>query len=137
MKNRILAILGLVLLAAGSASAQTPSQFKVPFPFMVAGKMLPAADYRVVLTHSTGQVMLLPSKGTGAFTITEPDGYRPELASQDALSFERYGSTWVLRKVRISGYEQETNVSKAKRKELARLDRPGQQTLTASVLSTH
>jgi hypothetical protein len=49
MKNRILAIVGLALLAAVSASAQNPSavQVSVPFAFQVGNQHMPAGTYQI------------------------------------------------------------------------------------------
>jgi len=136
MKNRIVAIVGLALLAAVSASAQNiqTNQFKVPFAFMVGETTLPAADYRVQYTPDTGEVRLQARTGGGIYTLTDRYDYRPERANPDALQFQRFGNIWVLKQVRVSGYEQKLLISKSRQAELAKLNTPGQQTLVASVV---
>jgi hypothetical protein len=125
MKNSIKAIVGLALLAAVSASAQTgtqqTNQFKVPFSFMVGNSTMPAAAYRVQFTPGNGLVKLYISAGAApasVFTQTVPYDYRPD-ASRDVLSFQRYGDTWILKMVQVSGNEQEPVLTKSEKKVIA------------------
>ena len=68
MKKHIAALFGFaLLLAAASAHAQITETIRVnvPFPFVAAGKTLPAADYSVKITQDTGLVILSAAKPVG------------------------------------------------------------------------
>ena len=147
MKNSIAAIFGfgLALLGAVSASAQNVTlqtgEFKVPFSFMVGDKTLPAADYRVEFTHSSGIIRLRTSDGFVAQTMTLPNDYLPGQARQDVLRFQHVGDTWILRKVMVRGNEQNSVLSKSeekvialnKEKQNAKVDPADQQTIVATI----
>jgi hypothetical protein len=79
---------GLVMLAGGTASA-SPVDVKVPFPFMVQGKTLPAGQYRLENDSDDPSVWLIEGEhGThaGTFVLTrvasglDPAGDTPSLA---------------------------------------------------------
>jgi hypothetical protein len=131
MKNRILAIVGLAMLAAVSASAQDmkTNLIKVPFAFMVGDKTLPPGEYRIQTNHLTRLTTLLTPAGAAASRQTFPDG---EEYGPDALDFLLVGDTWVLQRVRVHGYAQTLVPSKFERTELAKLKSTGRRTLIAS-----
>ena len=136
MTNRIGSLVGLaLLLTAVSASAQTSQtiQVKVPFTFVVAGKTLPAATYRVQIARSSGSelVSLLTSAGVTLTTQQASNDYRPGDADKTYLQFQRFGESWVLQEVTVNGHAQLLTVGKSER-ELAKLNPPAQQTLIAS-----
>jgi hypothetical protein len=135
MKNRILAIVGLALLAAVSASAQNiyTSPLKVPFAFMVGNKTMPAADYTVQFDPETKAVMLRAYNAGGVFTATISTGYRPDEANVDALQFQRFGKIWILKRVTVGGHVQMVPISKSRQEELTRLNAPAQPVLVASI----
>jgi hypothetical protein len=145
MKNSIVAIFGLALLAAVSTSAQDitleTGQFKVPFSFMVGNKTLPASDYRIEFTHSTGLVRLRTTTGVVAQTMTNTNDYKPQQESADLLQFQRFGDTWVLEQVRVRGNEQSSILSKSedkliahsKQQEIAKLGPADRQAIIATV----
>lgn len=82
-------------LAVGSARAAT-LDVKVPFPFVVGGKTLPAGQYAV--NDDGGVIQLRGEKGTHAFTTimsipasgSDPAGKKP------ALTFQRYENQYRL-----------------------------------------
>ena len=102
MKNRILAILGLVLLAAASASAQTiqPSQVKVPFAFQVGSEHFAAGTY----TIGTISNLTLTVRGNagGAFASMKPEGNGKAVASSKVV-FRRVGGQYFLAQVWTAG----------------------------------
>jgi hypothetical protein len=104
MKKRMGSLIGVaLLLAAVSASAQTTNaiRFKVPFPFVTAGKSWPAADYRVQIRTDNGTVTL-SSLGIGSATmLTSPDARPGE--TRTLLHFERAGDRWYLQEVTVDG----------------------------------
>jgi hypothetical protein len=131
MKNQIVAILGLALLAAVSASAQDmkTNLIKVPFAFMVGDKTLPPGEYRVQTNLQFNLTTLLTPAGAAASRETFPDG---EEYGPDALDFQLVGDTWVLQRVRVHGYAQRLVPSKFERTELAKLKSMVRQSLIAS-----
>lgn len=97
--------IGLVVLfagVAGSAGAST-IDVKVPFPFVVQGRTLPAGQYRV--TSQEGLVELKGEKGNRAramFFATPASGHDPS-GSKPALTFSRYETGYRLRDIWESG----------------------------------
>ncbi len=92
-----------LLLAAVSASAQTTNliRVKVPFPFVTAGKLWPAADYSVQIRTENGTVTLSSPGITSAIVLTtteERPGERRTL-----LQFQRSGDRWFLQEVTLDG----------------------------------
>ena len=57
-KKAVLFAAGLVMLAGGTASA-APVDVKVPFPFIVQGKTMPAGQYRVERDSDDPSVWLI------------------------------------------------------------------------------
>jgi hypothetical protein len=135
MKNRILAIVGLALLAAVSASAQDShtNPFKVPFPFVVGETTLPAATYTVRFTSKSGTVMLRSHKCGNFITLSTPNGYLPEKADLDNMEFQRFGNIWILKQVRIAGYEHEVRISNSRQAESATVNAPAQPMQVAAI----
>ena len=65
-KKAVLFAAGLVLLAGGTTSA-APVDVKVPFPFIVQGKTMPAGQYRVQSDSHDPSVWLIEGEnGTHA-----------------------------------------------------------------------
>ncbi len=130
MKRTIAAIVGLALLTALSASAQTvrSNPVKVPFAFLAGDKTVPAGEYRVQINLGMKMVMLIGPAGAVASTLSmdEADGNEA-----DGLQFQRFGDTWVLQKVWVHGYAQRLFPGKFE-KQLAKLNPPGEHTLVAS-----
>jgi hypothetical protein len=104
MTKRIGSLIGVaLLLAAVSASAQTAgaTRFKVPFPFVTAGKTWPAGEYSVQIRTDNGLVTL-SSLGIGSATmLTSPDARSGE--TRTYLHFERAGDRWYLQEVTVDG----------------------------------
>jgi hypothetical protein len=77
------------------------TRFKVPFPFVTAGKTWPAGDYSVQIRTDNGLVTL-SSLGIGAATmLTSPDEKPGE--TRTYLHFERAGDRWYLQEVTLDG----------------------------------
>jgi hypothetical protein len=135
MKNRILAVLGLILLVAVPAFAQNPNptRFKVPFSFQIGERAFPAGVYSVEYNHQSKSVLLRSYNAGGAFAMVATNAYRPNQVNLNVLQFQQFGKIWVLNQVRIDGYEEEVIISKSRQEELARLNAPAQPTLVASI----
>jgi hypothetical protein len=138
MKKHIAALFGFaLLLAAASAHAQITRtvQVTVPFPFVVAGRTMPAADYSVKITQDTG-LIILTTAGRSAIVLSNTNEHSGKQSSESYLKFEHYGDSWVLEEVTFDRTEQVLRRSKVEQK-LAQLQPSGQQTLMASNVGGH
>lgn len=92
-----------LLLVAVSASAQTTNMIrvKVPFPFVTAGKLWPAAEYSVQVRTDNGTVTL-SSQGITSATILTTSDERPG-EGRTLLQFQRSGDRWFLQEVTLGG----------------------------------
>jgi len=138
MKKHIATLFGFaLLLAAASAHAQITEtvQVKVPFPFVAAGRTMPAADYRVKITEDTG-LITLSTPGRSAILLTIRNEHPGKESGNSSLKFERYGDSWVLEEVTYDGTEQVLRRGKVEQK-LAQLQPSGEQTLMASNITPH
>jgi hypothetical protein len=91
-----------VLLGAGTARAGT-LEVKVPFSFMVQGRMFPAGDYRV--TNGGGVVEIRgerTSQPSLFFLATPSTGVAPA-GEHPALTFKRYENQYRLADIWESG----------------------------------
>ena len=90
-KNAVLFAAGLVMLAGGAASA-APVDVKVPFPFIVQGKTMPAGMYRMVSDSDDPSVWLIEGeKGThaGTFVLTRVASGHDPAGDEPALTFDK------------------------------------------------
>jgi hypothetical protein len=138
MKKHIVGVLGFaLLLAVASVHAQITqtTRVQVPFPFVVAGQNMPAADYSIEITKDTG-LMILRSPGRSVAALSIRSVHPGKESYESYLKFERYGNSWVLEEVNHDGIDQVLRRSKIEQ-QLARLKPASQQTLMASKLSGH
>jgi hypothetical protein len=104
MTKQLGRLIGVALLmAAVSVSAQTTNliHVKVPFPFVTAGKLWPAADYSVQIRTENGTVTL-SSQGITSATILTTSDERPG-EGRTLLQFQRSGDRWFLQEVTLGG----------------------------------
>ncbi len=90
-KKAVLFAAGLVMLAGGTASA-APVDVKVPFPFIVQGKTMPAGMYRVESDSDDPSVWLIEGeKGThaGTFVLTRVASGHDPAGDEPALTFDK------------------------------------------------
>ena len=90
-KKAVLFAAGLVMLAGGTAGA-SPVDVKVPFPFMVQGKTLPAGQYRLERDSDDPSVWLIEGeKGTdaGTFVLTQVASGLDPAGDEPALTFDK------------------------------------------------
>ena len=82
-------------VAAGSARAST-LEVKVPFPFVVQGKTMPAGQYQV--TDEDGLIRLRGEKGTHAVdtVLTIPASGSDPAGKQPVLMFKRHENQYRL-----------------------------------------
>jgi len=133
MKKYIAGLFGFaLLLAAASAQAQITDTVRVsvPFPFVVAGRTMPAADYSVKITEDKG-LIILNIPGRSPIVFSNRNEHPGKESGESYLKFERYANSWVLEEVTYDGTEQVVRRSKIER-QLAQLKATGEQTLIAS-----
>ena len=97
-KKAALFAAGLVMLAGGTASA-APVDVKVPFPFIVQGKTMPAGMYRVESDSDDPSVWLIEGeKGThaGTFVLTRVASGHDPAGDEPALTFDKNESQYQL-----------------------------------------
>jgi hypothetical protein len=90
-KKAVLFAAGLVMVAGGTASA-APVDVKVPFPFIVQGKTMPAGEYRVESDSDDPSVWLIEGeKGThaGTFVLTRVASGHDPAGDEPALTFAK------------------------------------------------
>jgi hypothetical protein len=79
------------LVCAGSAARADVVEVKVPFPFVVHGRTLPAGEYRVEYDPFAPSLLVIRGEhGTKAdtMTLTIPAGKPDPLAGKPALAFK-------------------------------------------------
>jgi len=107
MTKQITNLVGIaLLLAAASAFAQSADEIRaaVPFPFVTAGKSLPAADYWVHVNRENG-TLTLSSPGIPSVTMLTSSDQRAE-DERSCLRFRRLGDHWILKEVSFNGTAQ-------------------------------
>jgi hypothetical protein len=104
-----LAILGLIAAFAVVAQAQTNDILRVniPYPFMVAGKELPAGDYIIQRTGNTNLVLIIrgenPKTSMQLDVLTRIDG-RSEIEPNARIVLDKYdGNHYALSEVFFPG----------------------------------
>jgi len=97
MKNRILAIVGVALLAAVSASAQysQATRVKVPFSFQAGDQHMPAGMY--LITQPSTDVIRLDGPSTvGVIFLTHQERAR-KAHDKACVTFHRVGERYFLK----------------------------------------
>jgi hypothetical protein len=101
MTKQLGSLIGVALLLAASAQSANIIRVKVPFPFVTAGKLWPAADDSVQIQAENGTVSLSSHGTTRAIiftTIDERPGEKPAF-----LQFQRTGDRRFLHEVTLYG----------------------------------
>jgi hypothetical protein len=97
-KKAVLFAAGLVLCAGGTASAATVD-VRVPFPFLVEGRTMPAGQYRVQSESSDPSVLLIQGEhGTkaGMFVVTRRATGHDPAGDTPALTFDKHENQYRL-----------------------------------------
>jgi len=133
MKNRILAIVGLALLAAASASAQNTetNRVNVPFAFHAGNRQMPAGAY--LIEHPSSTVFILRGPGAaGVIVGTHPEAVKA-VPSQTFVTFHRVGDRYYLGGFWTAGNDNgmECYPSRAEKEALEALRRDETQTTLA------
>ena len=103
-----LVALSLCVLAlnAPSAFAQSSATAKVPFPFIVDGRVLPAGEYRIAPVEDLSDVVQIISADGQSQAMTIVEAVEPSRASGDDLcsfQFRKVGDHYFLSQVDIEG----------------------------------
>ncbi len=97
MKNRILALVGLALLAAVSASAQTPTtvEFNVPFAFQVGNQHMPAGLYLIKPAGFGSSALILRGPGQATAVMTH-SAIASTIPAQGIVTFHKIEDSYFL-----------------------------------------
>ena len=102
-KSTLLAVAFLVLAGANANAADSnPLEVKVPFPFVVHGKTLPAGKYSVERADMGSSVLLIRGEkgnNAAAFVSTTPAGGKDPAGSVPLLTFRHYENQYRLSSV--------------------------------------
>ncbi|MBV8632771.1 MAG: hypothetical protein JOZ83_17740 [Silvibacterium sp.] len=110
-------IISLLVLAgfctAGIAQAQTREvRAKVPFDFVVAGKTLPAGDYRLYAQPAGTILIRNTDQGDAIYSMTRPGEIVPGQSS--VLVFYKYGDSYFLREIHCTNISVNANFPESK-----------------------
>jgi hypothetical protein len=109
-----LVALASVMVVWGSASAQASTiEVKVPFPFLVQHRMLPAGEY-LVEQPSADVLFIHGERGTtdGAYVLARPDAAAYLPGDRPLLTFTKYEKEWRLSAVQDPGADQDMIVAR-------------------------
>jgi hypothetical protein len=96
MKNRILALVGLALFAAVSASAQNQplAQVNVPFAFEFGSQQMPAGQYSIKHLNGTYNVIVLQGPGGANVNAMVRDEDAKTVPHQGYILFHQIGNRY-------------------------------------------
>jgi hypothetical protein len=131
MKKRTFATLGIVaLLAAVSAFGQQRTRVDIPFEFHLAGTVLPAGQYEVIVgAHNMENLLSVECAEcrAQANATTFGIGGGADALTEGRLVFNKYGETYFLSQVWSPGYSQGRAMNQSKTEhEIARATRSDQ-----------
>ena len=108
MKKRMLIMLAGLLLAVGSAYAQTSRQVAdIPFDFMVGNKAFPAGEYTITPLGSDGATLMLQNADAKREQAIMPHYVlAPETQQESKLVFNQYGNHFYLSQIWDQGSNQ-------------------------------
>ena len=112
-------IISFVLVAGSTAAYGQGSKRQVadiPFQFQVGNETLPAGQYSVAASSSTGETLRISSRATNAtiFRLSSPLA-QLETASKGKLVFHQYGGEYFLAEVWSAGYATGRQLAKSGR----------------------
>lgn len=128
----VLALTMLPLLAAAQLPAREKVAAKIPFDFVVAGKVIPAGNCLIQLSPASDTLLVqnLQAK-TGSFSSAH---WNREAASDSySLVFNQYGNRYFLRGVMANGTIYTLPVSKLEKELRAQNLSAHEKSLTASL----
>src|SRR5262245_28759590 len=115
MLTRIVTLLGFAaLLAAGSANAEIPLQFTVPFDFSVGQHKMTAGTYLVKYPNSSCVLVQKTDNRQSAFVITHAVQHSKNLPPTAKMMFNRYGAQYFLAEIWAPGNDMGRQLTKSK-----------------------
>jgi len=131
--SNLMRLAPLLAVISTYAHAEDAIQVKVPFPFVTAGKTLPAADYRVQFRRDNGTVTL-SAPGIASATMLTNAGQRPRV-NHPSLQFRRSGDQWVLQGINLDDMTQVVTTGGSK-KEVSKVQASSEEIAVAGGSST-
>ena len=116
--RHVVLVAGAILLCAvgtARASSFTVMEARVPFPFVVNGRIFPAGRYTVEREDTSSSVVLIKGERgnhAAAYLTTMPNGGHDPAGSQPALTFTRQENEFRLSGIWQSAYEGRDVVSR-------------------------
>jgi hypothetical protein len=99
LTKSLIGALTAVLLMAGTAASADVLEAKVPFPFVVNGKTLPAGQYTIERAGMGESVLLIRGEHGNDATVfvgTRPAGRQSPSHDMPALQFKKYENQYKL-----------------------------------------
>jgi hypothetical protein len=104
LSRLMLFAVGALLLGSAALAQEINVQAKVPFDFMLGGKLYPAGQYSVQNVIPDHQMLRLRNKTSlRAVFIPYQPASSPVPAERTQLVFHRLGNTYFLRQVQVAG----------------------------------
>ena len=126
MKKQLFALLGLSLLLAVSASAQTVAKANIPFNFIVAGKTLPAGEYTIRSLDTIQRVLVIRGSDKSQMVMANScASAKPSDTSK--LVFHRYGDRYFLSQIWTGGNSSGAELPPSRRESEVAMDFPRQE----------
>lgn len=120
MKKQLLMVLAGLLLAVGSAYAQSSRMVAdIPFDFVVGNKAFPAGEYTIGSVGVNGETLVLRNTDRHQadksmfFTPNHCSSAQPQ--SDSKLVFNMYGNHYYLSQIWTEGYDQGRELPKSSR----------------------
>ena len=107
-KQQLLSLLAaVVLMTAGSLSAQTskPVKANIPFDFSAGNKRYPAGAYRVSAVNQMGALSIIGPGSTSGLAISQPVQSN-NLSGSTKLVFHRYDDRYFLYQIWVAGEDR-------------------------------
>ncbi len=136
MKKQLFALLGLGLLLAVSANAQTIAlKADIPFNFIVGGATLPAGAYTIRSAGTDGSTMAIRNSDNQTKVLALPQNCESlNPAKTTKLIFHRYGDRYFLSQVWVEGSSTGRELRKSAREVEVARDYPAQTVVLVATL---
>ena len=104
-KQTLLPLLAMILMAAGSLSAQISGAVKatVPFDFTAGSISLPAGEYQIASSMHSGTLVLRGKGSSSGMFIGANAAQASTVAQSTKLVFHRYGDRYFLYQLWLRG----------------------------------
>jgi hypothetical protein len=96
LMKSVIGAFAAVLFTAGTALAQGTLEVKIPFPFVVNGRSMPAGNYSITRDNMTSSVFLIRGDKDGAFVATVPAAGHDPNGNKPSLTFVRHENEYKL-----------------------------------------